>query len=152
MKTLISLALVIASISLASAQRHEGNDSHRNVVVISRPAPVVYVQRNYGYDRPVRHVEHVYVTTPYVQTYSEPYVAPCSQSYSQPSYVWVNGQYRTISTVSYGHRNDAIAYGAAGAIIGGVIGNNSGGHNGRQGALIGGIAGLIIGNSLQSQR
>ena len=42
---------------------------------------------------------------------------------------------------------------ALGAIAGGVIGNNSGSHNGTQGAVIGALAGGLIGSmSAQSQR
>ena len=42
---------------------------------------------------------------------------------------------------------------ALGAIAGGVIGNNSGSHNGTRGAVIGAIAGGLIGSvSAQSQR
>jgi phage tail tape-measure protein len=45
-------------------------------------------------------------------------------------------------------QNGAVAGGALGALAGGIIGNNSGGHNGLGGALIGGAIGAIAGGTM----
>lgn len=144
MKTLLTLSLALATVFPVQAEIFRPGGG--------RGAPPREVQHNRGSGRPVHpgyhHGNYIYRHSPSV------YV-----SYG-PAYYPAYGYYPGYG-VDYPYYGNAGYYGSGsaassgfwlGALAGGIIGNNSGGHNGLRGAAWGAGAGWLLGSIVDANR
>jgi hypothetical protein len=144
MKTLLTLSLALTAVLPAQAEIFRPGGG--------RGAPPREVRHDYGHGRAVHHGyshgHYIYRRSPTVYFGYAPAYYPSYGYY--PGY---SVDYPYYGSVGYYGSGSAASSGFwLGALAGGIIGNNSGSHNGWRGAALGAGAGLLLGSIVDANR